>query len=39
MRTELTTKTEARTNSINTDTDLKYNTIVAEAKLIKTEII
>lgn len=36
MRSEWKAKTEASINTINAETDLKYNEIVAEAKLIET---
>ena len=39
IRSEWKAKTEAYINGINAETDLKYNEIVAEARLIETKII
>lgn len=38
LESEYQAKTEALINSIDADTDLKYNEIVAEAKLIETRV-
>ena len=38
VESEYKAKTEALINSIDADTDLKYNEIIAEAKLIETRV-
>lgn len=39
VKSEWKAKIEAGINTINAETDLKYNEIVAEARLIETQIV